>query len=339
MAGRKLYVLDVGHGNCTLLQDDKGIVVIDAGPGSALKEFLLAEGLDRVDVVLLSHSDQDHIEGLIALLECIEIKIGIVRYNPDGSKNSILWDDLTFMLNDSSRRGEIDCKTTLTTTDSSLFNQGNINIEILAPNTYIAGKSPGSIDRKGRRLTSNSNSAVIRLVLDGRPLVLIPGDIDTIGFDNMLEDGVNCEAPIVIFPHHGGNPGAGNLKAFVERFCEQTKPSIFIFSLDREKHHNPKPDLINLIRQKLPSARIVCTQLSMHCSSQLPVFKPKHLTDKYAKGKHQNKCCAGTIEINLDESFTNIERTILPNLDLHKDFVELSASSSLCLKKTASTGE
>ena len=63
-----LAILDVGHGNCAVLTDSKGIVVIDTGPGSALLEYLSEKNIKTIDVVLISHADQDHIGGLIQLL-------------------------------------------------------------------------------------------------------------------------------------------------------------------------------------------------------------------------------------------------------------------------------
>jgi beta-lactamase superfamily II metal-dependent hydrolase len=329
MPKRELFILDVGHGNCTLLRDENGIVIIDTGAGSALLEFLKAEKINRIEVILLSHADRDHIEGLIALMNSGEFEFGIIRYNPDSSKKSHLFDDLAYSLEDYNKRNKADCKTSLTTADTGEFDQGKVNIQILAPNTYIAGKSPGSKDRNNRLLTSNSNSVVIRLVLDGHPIALIPGDIDSVGFDNLLEDGFECNASIVVFPHHGGNPGTGSLESFVTKFCENTNPEIIIFSIGRGKYSNPIPELVSLVRQKIPTARILCTQLSKHCSPDLRITTQEHLTSKFAKGKQNNQCCAGTIEINLD----NLENSILPELNLHKKFIEVAAPTSLCMKK------
>ena len=74
-----LAVLDVGHGSCAVLLDSDGVVVIDAGPGSTLLEFLLEQGVSHVHVVLISHADEDHIAGLVALVACDDIQIDCVR--------------------------------------------------------------------------------------------------------------------------------------------------------------------------------------------------------------------------------------------------------------------
>jgi len=332
MQKRELFILDVGHGNCALLRDENGVVIIDAGPGATLLEFLKTEEINKIDVILLSHADKDHIAGLTALLNSGEFEFGAVRFNPDSSKKSIIFDDLVYSLRDYREKNKIDTIPSLTTADTGKFNRGQIEIEILAPNIYTAAKSAGGTDRKHRPLTSNSNSVVVRLVVNEQPIALLPGDIDAVGFDNLLEDGQDCNAAIVVFPHHGGQPGSGNLEAFVKEFCSKTNPQIVIFSIGRGGSYiNPKPELVDLVRRELPNARIICTQLSNHCAKEVTTIKQNHLTDSFARGKQSNHCCGGTIEINLDD----IENSMLPKLELHRKFISIAAPTSLCMKEIA----
>ncbi|RKZ63434.1 MAG: MBL fold protein, partial [Candidatus Parabeggiatoa sp. nov. 3] len=75
------YVLDVGHGNSTVLVDTDGVIVIDAGPKTKLLEFLLDHNIHEIDVLLLSHADKDHIAGVIGLLASEEIRLKRVYLN------------------------------------------------------------------------------------------------------------------------------------------------------------------------------------------------------------------------------------------------------------------
>jgi len=113
-----------------------------------------------------------------------------------------------------------------------------VNVEVLGPNPYIATRGPGSTDRKGRRLDSNSISAVIRLSYKDNPFALLPGDIDRVGLDNILEEEINMQARLTVFPHHGGKPGNSNTKEFTRMFCEKVKPSIVIFSIKDNKDNS-----------------------------------------------------------------------------------------------------
>ncbi|MFY9820530.1 MAG: MBL fold metallo-hydrolase [Thermoanaerobaculia bacterium] len=83
-----MTILDVGHGNCAILQDSNGVVVIDAGLGNSLEIYLREQGIRRIDVILISHADQDHLGGLISLLASQAVEIGRVRLNTDSLQGS-----------------------------------------------------------------------------------------------------------------------------------------------------------------------------------------------------------------------------------------------------------
>jgi len=322
-----LSIVDVGHGNCAVLVDTNGTVVIDAGPGTALLEFLEQEGIDKVDVVLISHADKDHIEGLIALVSSGRFELGVIRINSDALKTSKLWDDLLYSLNKAHVAGAVDFNPALTIADTGKLDRGAVHIEFLAPNLYIAGRGPGSTDRAGRRLTSNYISAVIRLVKDGTPIATITGDLDSVGLENLLEDNVDCSAPILVFPHHGGRPGTADMSTFAGRLVDLVKPETVIFSIRRGgKFNNPQPEIVATVRDRVPGVRVACTQLSTRCAAVVPSTQPTHLTAKYAQGRQANDCCGGTFVLQLSEE----DRPFLPVLDSHIDFISAHAETELC---------
>jgi len=323
-----LSILDVGHGNCAVLDDSDGIVVIDAGPGSALLEFLTKEEINEIDVLLISHADKDHIEGIIALLASNEIKIHSVWLNTDSKKGSRLWDHLTYELYLSDKKGNLQFNIGLTTTQSNVFNAGTVSIEILAPNPHIASRGPGSTDRRGRLLETNSVSAVIRLVKDDQPLALLAGDIDNIGFENLLEDVPNPTAPITVFPHHGGKLKSGDTSIYARRFCNAVIPEMIIFSIGRGRYDTPRPEIVSTVKETVPGVWIICTQLSEHCATSLPVAEPLHLTHLYSQGREHRKCCAGTLVVSLDSDMLSV----LPSQDAHQAFISEFAPTALCLR-------
>jgi beta-lactamase superfamily II metal-dependent hydrolase len=323
-----LSILDVGHGNCAVLIDDK-VVVIDAGPGSTLLEFLEKEGVKEVGVVLISHADEDHIKGLVSLLESRTVAVQIVRINSDAVKASPTWNDLTYLLDERNEAGTIRFDVGLTTNQSGDFDTAAIKVEILAPSPGLAVKGPGSHDHKGRKLTSNSSSAVVRLLRDGRPLLLLPGDIDEIGLANLLESNPDISAEIAVFPHHGGGPASTDLATFATSFCNASKPEKLIFSIGRGRYGTPRPEIVTAVRSLSTDIRILCTQLSEHCASQLPSAEPGHLSGKTSKGSEFRRCCAGTISLIL----TGKETSVFPILRGHMDFIARSAPTALCVKQ------
>lgn len=322
-----LYILDVGHGNSAVLVDDKGVVVIDAGPGTALLEFLTQEGICKIDVLLISHADKDHIKGVISLLES-QISMGVVQLNTDSEKETDIWDDMTYELYLANKRGKVQFNVGLATNDTGKFDKGKIHVEVLAPTPYLAAKGPGSTDYRGRVLTSNSVSAVVRLTKNGSPVVLLAGDIDDIGLLNLLEDSVDTTAPIMVFPHHGGKTGKDtDCGTFTETLCRAIRPEIVVFCNGRGEYATPREEITQTIRKILPKTRIMCTQLSENCAAELRMKKSPHLTAKFARGKEKGTCCAGTIVVELDKA----KAVVRPEENRHKVFIKKAAPTALCL--------
>ena len=323
---KTLFFIDVSHGSSAVLVDSGQVVVFDAGPGSGLLEFLRSKGISRIDTIVLSHADTDHIKGLLALLPEPGIGVGEVRVNSNSLKDTKWWDDLLWELNKRKRDGTIDLHIELTTSDTGAFDTSNVNFEIIAPSPYIAGRGAGGRDRRRRLLTSNSVSAVIRVMTDGRPVALLPGDIDNVGLCNIEEDGRDMSAQIASFPHHGGKPGHHPEGKFVRQFCRLCRPDVVVFSIGRGQHGTPRREIVEMLLRSLPQVRILCTQLSESCADQLPTTSPAHLCKEFALGRDERKCCAGTVVVDLTGGIPRV----MPDQSTHTDFVKKHAPTALC---------
>ncbi|MEG3853171.1 MBL fold metallo-hydrolase [Microcoleus sp. Z1_C4] len=322
----ELIILDVGHGNCTLIRDANDLIVIDCPPGGTLAETLENLSIKEILHILISHSDADHIGGIIDLLSNKDIKIHNVHLNPDAIKESNIWRVLRIALKDAGQRGT-KVSSELTTTKTGSLNIGSVNIEVLAPTPELILGGAGGTDLQGRRLTSNSISAVIGIVHDSHRVAILAADIDNVGFDNLIQDPKSFSADILIFPHHGGRSGGGDSKTFAQQVCSFIQPKLIIFSIDRNRFsNNPRAEIIEGLRSSVPDAHILCTQLSQQCAASVPSSKPTHLNILPARGFISNSCCGGTIVIKIDGS-----RTTYPEITLHKEFVD-QVTSPICRK-------
>ncbi len=327
MADPRFVILDVGHGSAAVIASEDGVIAIDAGPGTGLLEFLLREGIPRVDVVLISHADEDHIRGLIALLAAAIVSVGRVCLNTDSEKESNLWESLLYQIESARASGGLDeFSVGLTPSRSGSFDIGRVSVEIAAPSEYLAARGPGSTDHKERPLTAHSVSAVVRLLVDGRPVLLVPGDLDQVGLDNLAESGVPTDAPIVVFPHHGGKPGRADMATFARQLCTLTGASTYVFSIGRGKHRTPQPKIIDAVRRSCVGARIACTQLSQRCAADVPHHGPTHLAHVYASGAATGTCCAGSIVVSLDGDDLDIS----PAASAHAAFLTTDVPGALC---------
>src|SRR5690348_1739438 len=115
-ASPEFFVLDVGHGSCAVMKATS-CVVFDAGTNAAtLIDFLAASGIMKIDAMLISHADEDHIRGLISLLGASAVQIDTVFIAPD-SKNTKVWKDLRSTLRDARTSGAIQLRTSLNAAD------------------------------------------------------------------------------------------------------------------------------------------------------------------------------------------------------------------------------
>jgi competence protein ComEC len=322
-------ILDVGHGNSALIREPNQVTLVDAAPGRTVIEALGELGLTTVNNIVISHADADHCGGLVGLLLDEGLTVENVMLNADAVKESRSWHEVRVALRDASRRAKT--KILLGVTSETLLS-GHIEFrfEVLAPEPSLAAGGPGSTDDKGRRLTSNSMSAVIRIWRKGIPLALFPGDIDGIGLEHLLEDHPSCEARILVFPHHGGSPGSNvDARSFASRLCRAVMPQIVVFSLGRDKFGTPQPAIIDGVREAVPNAHIVCTQLSTRCAAALPAAAGDHLSRRSSKGAFRNVSCGGTLVFDADSPALLSQ----PTAKGHTDFVTASAPTALCRKR------
>lgn len=323
-----LYVIDVGHGNSAVLIGGDKVIVIDTGPKGAIRELLNQMGISKIDLVMLSHADADadHIGGLVGLIASDEFEIEKVQLNSDAQKDSAAWDDLLQVLDDYDRKEKLDFEISLTQGQKDIIGSEDLEIEIIAPTKYLAGKGPGGRDRKSRKITSNSISAGIRILIGGKPVALFLGDMDEVGFDEMVFSGIDASAPILVFPHHGGRSGSTDMGEFSRKICNAVTPTTIIFSIGRGQHSTPIPDVVFAIRDARGNdARIMCTQLSNHCAENLPEEEPVHLSTAFALGRENRKCCAGTIKIDLSDP-----QSTIPESTAHLRFISRFAPNALC---------
>lgn len=319
-----LTILDVGHGSCAILAEAGRIVVFDAGPKSGLLEFLRQHQIDTIDLLMISHADSDHIEGLIAILGTNAIALKTVRLNTDSLKGSDLWDDLLFELDSLQKQGKSDFSPALTEKDSGKFNSFEVSLEIIGPIGYLAGKGPGGKDTFNRRITTNSISAVIRVLYKGAPVALLTGDMDVIGLDEIVRGGKNMTAPILVFPHHGGNAGK-DMAAFAEQLYKLVQPEQVLFSIGRGRYGTPIPEVVDRMRSLNAKVEISCTQLSEHCATALPTSHHTHISSVFANGRDDRRCCAGSITVSLSANVANF-----PMWKEDQDFITTFAPAALC---------
>ncbi len=202
-AAARLSAVAVRDGSCFVLQcagaagkEPSRTLVFDCGSQQlsgvgrrAVVPALRSLGVSRVDVLVISHADLDHYNGVPDLLGALTV--GEVWVSPDvpaeaemapGRATSVLMDALAEhghaprVLN----RGE-------------RFRLGTAELEVLWPPRSGAGAVPWA---------GNDGSVVLRATVAGRR-ILLSGDIQERATDALLQDPAALRADIADLPHHG----------------------------------------------------------------------------------------------------------------------------------------
>ena len=77
--GRSVWVLDVGQGLAVALRSGGRAALVDCGgtgadsPGDTAADYFQSLGLNRIDLVVLTHYHEDHAGGIPELLERLEV--------------------------------------------------------------------------------------------------------------------------------------------------------------------------------------------------------------------------------------------------------------------------
>ncbi len=325
-----IAILDVGHGNAAIVQEDSWTVVIDCAPGDTVLRALQERGVKEIHAVLISHADADHVGGILGLLASPDFIVREIYVNGDWFKKTLTWRLFRQAVRDARSRSDVLVHTELSSSLATSISHGSTTVEVLAPSPELLLGSADKRDLKSRPLTSNSLSAVVRVLESGKPAVLFAGDVDQTGLANLEEDHHKLEAEVLVFPHHGGLPrGAKNATEFAERMVALVNPELVVFSIARAGKANPRPEIVNVVRNRLGEGRVACTQLSGRCAQVTPSHTA-HLIGLASAGAGVRSCCTGSMLINVAAGRSSLN----PSRAAHLGFIKDHVQTPMCLAQS-----
>ncbi|MGT0244502.1 ComEC/Rec2 family competence protein [Burkholderia pyrrocinia] len=322
MENPSISIVDVGHGNCSILREGDYVAIIDCARKNSLLDYLDQENITEIDVVLISHADEDHLSGLIGILGTQKYKIKNIFINPDSAKDTRIWEDVKYALNTEFNLNTISVETGVKAGQSINWGGTETSIEVISPSVQLQLTGSGG-KLKNRKVTTNTMSIVVRILYKKIPVVMLAGDMDQTTLNDIIENKGNMNAKFLVYPHHGGNTGNSDLSNFAHAILKSTNPETVIFSNGREKFNNPQPAVIHAVKS-FGAKAVACTQLSKTCSPSTITFDGVSRSKKFSSGANGGLCCAGTIEIDLA-----IQDMIAPTIIQHIEFIR-KIDSALC---------
>ena len=213
--------LDVGHGQAIFAQlPGKANLLFDAGSlhksdigGRIIAPFLDYAGINKIDAIIISHDDIDHINGIPRIAEHCEV--GGLYANDAFFDKADGWGTAKF-LNDCLTEKGFKIKRL----DENLNLSSSANIKILWPNEQIA---------KNEDLSDNDKSLVSLIEFAGTEILLC-SDIEKFAQRELLRLYPDLKADVVIVPHHG------SVNTLEDNFLEKLDADILIYSCGRSQY-------------------------------------------------------------------------------------------------------
>jgi competence protein ComEC len=235
----ELVVADIGQGTAVLIRTATHLLVYDAGPiyglhgeggdagGKVLLPLLHARGERRIDVLMLSHRDTDHVGGAASLL----------REMPPGELLSSL-EPGHALLQTAQQAGT---RTTRCAAGQS-WEWDGVRFDVLqpapaTPQDLAAQQAVGARAREVGRFRPNALSCVLRVSTAGQGRVLLTGDIEREQEAALVEQlGADLRADVLIVPHHGSKTSS------TDAFIEAVQPRVAVIQAGyRNRYGHPAP--------------------------------------------------------------------------------------------------
>jgi competence protein ComEC len=206
----EVFAIDVGQGDSTLVRLPDGFTLLIDGGGSENRSwdpgqlrvvpFLRHLGIKKIDLVVASHPHADHVAGLGAVFEAMEVKELWTCWH--GAEANPWYKELIHQAQ----------RHRLIPSSPRRLLRGRVKIEPLWPLGYEGFcADPG--------YSTNSNSIVLRIEY-GQSVVLFPGDIEEEVEEELVERyGVSLRANVLKVPHHG-SPSSSS-PAFIQAVSPQ----------------------------------------------------------------------------------------------------------------------
>ena len=331
----KVAFLDVGQGDSIviILPDSQSAILIDSAPGQTVTNFLLQHDIKYLPLALITHMHYDHMGSMLDTLRGFGGKIGMLVCNidktlPSNANEKRKYRNFLRELAGYERLGHIKRKNALAPMSEEY---SGIKISILHPedadlNDALASGKP------------NNASVVLRLEYC-KHAILLPGDLESQGWQLLMARNPKLSADIFKLPHHGGDftKEKGNLQTSeANKLIAEINPQVIIISVGTNNRNNhPASNIIEYFRETQPKSRILCTQATHRCHDNpanlrgeiLPLIS--EMCNNGSSHDDKKACpCAGTIIAHINNS----NLLIVPSAEEHYKVIS-SFSRPQCVPK------
>ncbi len=231
-----VYFLDVGQGDATLFYtDSREVVLVDGGPSLSVL-YALGQALPfyerTIDLLILTHPDADHINGLVEVVKRYKIKKVLYNGIIDDLAAYQIWQEQIRASGAEIIIGQA----------GQNFNYGNLDITVLYPLENLLGRTFND---------TNESSLAIKFSYHDIDF-LLTGDLPQAQELKLVEVYDNLKVEVMKAGHHGSRTSTH------QEFLSRVQPQFVIISAGKDNSYG-HPHFIVLQRLIKNKARVLRT--------------------------------------------------------------------------------
>lgn len=217
----EVHFIDVGQGDATLVKADGHYMLIDAGDnskGSAVQLYLSKQGVEKLDYLILTHTDADHIGGADVIVSKFDIdQIFLGDFKKDNKTYKELMDAMAYrdIVYEVPEAG-------------AEYQLGNASFIIIAPNAVYEDPN---------------NSSIALVLKNGENTFLFSGDCEADAEADILSNGLDIDVDVYKAGHHGSKTSSS------KEFLEAMTPVYSVISCEENNSYGfPHAETLNNLR-------------------------------------------------------------------------------------------
>lgn len=218
----QVHFIDVGQGDAALIACDGHYMLIDAGnndKGTTVQSYLMSQGVEKLDYVIGTHPDADHIGGLDVVIYKFDCDTIIM---PDVANDTRTYDDVV----------------------QAMKSKGYQTTYPVVGETYTLGGAIFTIVAPNADYGNDMNDwSVGVLVQNGNNRFLFTGDAEEKAEEDILNNGIDISADVYAAAHHGSKTATS------QAFLDKVSPTYVVISAgEGNKYGHPHAEVLNRLR-------------------------------------------------------------------------------------------
>lgn len=218
-----VHFINVGQGDATLITCGDHSMLIDAGDnnkGTTVQNYLQKQGIKKLDYLIGTHPDSDHIGGLdviITKFDCGKIIM------PDYTKDTATYRDVI----------------------DAMKYKGYKNILPIVGTSYQLGDAEFTLIAPNNKYSDPNNNSVGLILKHGDKKFLFTGDAEEEAEADIVANGIDISCDVYQVGHHGSNTSSSIA------LLDASKPEFAVISCgEGNSYGHPRAEILNNFRAR-----------------------------------------------------------------------------------------